>query len=158
MRRWCCKWKDEDGNPVYEVPVVLFSISNVAMNTFVYLLLVTNCAMISANNDAKRLYDDLMSSYNSLIRPVANNSDKLIVKMALKLSQLVDVVSCCNFFLDSANVIWSLESKVSNHDNKLVGWTRMVGLQTSLESGRIWRSRHCLCPRWTNMACKFFLY
>lgn len=49
--------------------------------------------MIGANNDAKRLYDDLMSSYNSLIRPVANNSDTLIVKMALKLSQLVDVVS-----------------------------------------------------------------
>lgn len=70
------------------------------MNTFVYLLVAANCVMISANNDAKRLYDDLMSSYNSLIRPVANNSDKLIVKMALKLSQLVDVVSCCDLIRD----------------------------------------------------------
>lgn len=63
------------------------------MKTFVYILVAANLAMGSANSDAKRLYDDLMSSYNSLIRPVANNSDTLIVKMALKLSQLVDVVS-----------------------------------------------------------------
>ncbi|XP_064459792.1 acetylcholine receptor subunit alpha-like 1 [Ornithodoros turicata] len=44
-----------------------------------------------ANPDAKRLYDDLMSSYNRLIRPVSNNSDRLTVKMGLKLSQLIDV-------------------------------------------------------------------
>ncbi|CAN7985614.1 unnamed protein product, partial [Ixodes hexagonus] len=43
------------------------------------------------NPDAKRLYDDLMSSYNRLIRPVSNNSDRLTVKMGLKLSQLIDV-------------------------------------------------------------------
>ena len=46
-----------------------------------------------ANPDAKRLYDDLMSSYNSLVLPVANNTDILTVKMSLKLSQLIDVVS-----------------------------------------------------------------
>lgn len=43
------------------------------------------------NPDAKRLYDDLMSSYNRLIRPVSNNSDRLTVRMGLKLSQLIDV-------------------------------------------------------------------
>ena len=47
----------------------------------------------SANADVKRLYDDLMSSYNSLIRPVGNISDRVIVKVGVKLSQLVDVVS-----------------------------------------------------------------
>ncbi|KAK3856729.1 hypothetical protein Pcinc_036964 [Petrolisthes cinctipes] len=46
-----------------------------------------------ANPDAKRLYDDLLSNYNRLIRPVGNNSEKLIVKLGLKLSQLIDVVS-----------------------------------------------------------------
>lgn len=66
---------------------------SLTMNIVVYLVLVINIVVIGANSDAKRLYDDLMSSYNSLIRPVANNSDTLIVKMALKLSQLVDVVS-----------------------------------------------------------------
>lgn len=45
-----------------------------------------------ANPDAKRLYDDLMSSYNSMIRPVVNNSDHVTVKIGLKLSQLIDVV------------------------------------------------------------------
>ena len=45
-----------------------------------------------ANPDAKRLYDDLLSNYNRLIRPVSNNSDKVVVKMGLKLSQLVDLV------------------------------------------------------------------
>ncbi|KAJ8937657.1 hypothetical protein NQ318_011341, partial [Aromia moschata] len=45
----------------------------------------------SANPDAKRLYDDLLSNYNRLIRPVGNNSDRLTVKMGLRLSQLIDV-------------------------------------------------------------------
>ncbi|KAF5299325.1 hypothetical protein FQA39_LY02498 [Lamprigera yunnana] len=48
---------------------------------------------ISGNPDAKRLYDDLLSNYNRLIRPVGNNSDRLTVKMGLRLSQLIDVVS-----------------------------------------------------------------
>ena len=47
----------------------------------------------AANPDAKRLYDDLLSRYNRLIRPVGNNSDTITVKMGLRLSQLIDVVS-----------------------------------------------------------------
>jgi nicotinic acetylcholine receptor len=46
-----------------------------------------------ANPDAKRLYDDLLSNYNRLIRPVSNNSDTLTVWLGLKLSQLIEVVS-----------------------------------------------------------------
>ncbi|XP_025990139.1 acetylcholine receptor subunit alpha-like 1 isoform X1 [Solenopsis invicta] len=45
----------------------------------------------SANPEAKRLYDDLLSNYNRLIRPVGNNSDRLTVKMGLRLSQLIEV-------------------------------------------------------------------
>jgi len=47
-----------------------------------------------ANTDAKRLYDDLLrkSGYNKLIRPVVNNTDQLIVRLGLRLSQLIDVV------------------------------------------------------------------
>ena len=47
------------------------------------------------NPDAKRLYEDLLidNGYNKLIRPVGNNSDKLTVKLGLRLSQLIDVVS-----------------------------------------------------------------
>ncbi len=52
-------------------------------------------AGILCNPDAKRLYDDLLrkSGYNKLIRPVGNNTDKLTVKLGLRLSQLIDVVS-----------------------------------------------------------------
>lgn len=61
-----------------------------------WLLVALRAAL--ANEDAKRLYDDLLNGYNSLIRPVGNNSDRLTVKMGLKLSQLIDVVSasCCH--------------------------------------------------------------
>ena len=45
------------------------------------------------NPDAKRLYDDLLSNYNKLVRPVVNVTDAVTVELKLKLSQLIDVVS-----------------------------------------------------------------
>ena len=58
--------------------------------TFTFLLIILGC---NGNPHAKRLYDDLLSNYNRLIRPVNNDSDTLTVKLGLKLSQLIDVVS-----------------------------------------------------------------
>jgi nicotinic acetylcholine receptor len=58
---------------------------------FIGLIIVR--LMVSGNPDAKRLYDDLLSSYNKLVRPVVNTSDVLRVSIKLKLSQLIDVVS-----------------------------------------------------------------
>lgn len=55
-----------------------------------FLDFVSGC---SGNPDAKRLYDDLLSNYNKLVRPVVNVTDALTVKIKLKLSQLIDVVS-----------------------------------------------------------------
>ena len=49
-----------------------------------------------ANLYAKRLYDDLLSNYNRLIRPVNNSTDKLTVWLNLKLSQLIEVVIIYN--------------------------------------------------------------
>ena len=61
------------------------------------LRLLTLCCLVRAgcagNPDAKRLYDDLLSNYNKLVRPVVNVTDPLKVKIKLKLSQLIDVVS-----------------------------------------------------------------
>uniref|UniRef100_A0A914V1Q4 Uncharacterized protein n=1 Tax=Plectus sambesii TaxID=2011161 RepID=A0A914V1Q4_9BILA len=45
----------------------------------------------SANADAKRLFEDLLSDYNKLIRPVGNSSAVLDVKFKMRLSQLLDV-------------------------------------------------------------------
>ena len=57
----------------------------------ILLLLVTTTTR--ANPDAKRLYDDLLSNYNRLIRPVVNHTEKVTVKLGLRLSQLVDLVT-----------------------------------------------------------------
>ena len=48
--------------------------------------------LTQCNPDAKRLFDDLLSSYNKLVRPVINVTDAVTVKFKLKLSQLIDVV------------------------------------------------------------------
>lgn len=46
---------------------------------------------MEANPDTKRLYDDLLSNYNRLIRPVVNHTETLTVWLGLKLSQLIEM-------------------------------------------------------------------
>ncbi|XP_063223415.1 acetylcholine receptor subunit alpha-L1 [Bacillus rossius redtenbacheri] len=57
----------------------------------VLLLVAAWGRRVHANPDAKRLYDDLLSNYNRLIRPVSNNTDTVLVKLGLRLSQLIDL-------------------------------------------------------------------
>ena len=57
------------------------------------LIWVQGPGITKANPDAKRLYDDLLSNYNRLIRPVSNHTEKVTVKLGLRLSQLVDLAS-----------------------------------------------------------------
>lgn len=52
----------------------------------------------TANPDAKRLYDDLLSTYNRLIRPVSNNTETVLVKLGLRLSQLIDLVRSIYYY------------------------------------------------------------
>lgn len=66
---------------------------------------------VAGNPDAKRLYDDLLSNYNKLVRPVVNTSDVLRVCIKLKLSQLIDVVSTILFVLFFWFVLWFLETE-----------------------------------------------
>lgn len=42
--------------------------------------------------NAKRLYKDLMTSYNPMVRPVANDSESISVKFGVTLRQIIDVV------------------------------------------------------------------
>lgn len=76
----------------------LKSLSSQVVITFVLnLLLVFDCVWnpglvgVSANPDAKRLYDDLLSNYNRLIRPVINHTEKVTVKLGVSLSQIVEL-------------------------------------------------------------------
>lgn len=65
---------------------------------FAFLLIA--CERFSlCNPDAKRLYDDLLSNYNRLIRPVTNNNNTVLVKLGLRLSQLIDLVSRLSLFI-----------------------------------------------------------
>ncbi|KAA0202887.1 hypothetical protein HAZT_HAZT002363 [Hyalella azteca] len=58
----------------------------------VVLAVLSNIGPTEAGSpDAKRLYDDLLSNYNKLVRPVVNVTDVLTVRIKLKLSQLIDV-------------------------------------------------------------------
>jgi nicotinic acetylcholine receptor len=72
--------------------VSLFSFSLVVAATGLLLLPVAGAVINTGNPDAKRLYDDLLSNYNKLVRPVQNTTDPLTVRIKLKLSQLIDVV------------------------------------------------------------------
>ena len=58
-----------------------------------WILALIGLGLVEANPDAKRLYDDLLSNYNKLVRPVVNVTDAVTVRLKLKLSQLIDVVS-----------------------------------------------------------------
>lgn len=62
-------------------------------NSLKWVIIVSLLTFSEANPDAKRLYDDLLSNYNRLIRPVSNNTDTVLVKLGLRLSQLIDLVS-----------------------------------------------------------------
>lgn len=57
----------------------------------VFWIITSGFLLVSANPDAKRLYDDLLSNYNKLVRPVVNVTDAVTVRLKLKLSQLIDV-------------------------------------------------------------------
>jgi len=85
IRALCdCQREKSRRQPGEMLPAVLLS-----------LLFVTWRHLASANPDAKRLYDDLLrkKKYNRLMRPVADHGHNLTVKIDLKLSQLIDVVS-----------------------------------------------------------------
>jgi hypothetical protein len=67
---------------------------NLEANNLIYkflILTIPGVKLLEANPDVKRLYDDLLSNYNRLIRPVTNVSDILTVRLGLKLSQLMEV-------------------------------------------------------------------
>ncbi|XP_073848732.1 nicotinic acetylcholine receptor alpha4 isoform X2 [Musca autumnalis] len=66
------------------------SINGEKIRTWLLSALMVHGA-VAGNPDAKRLYDDLLSNYNKLVRPVVNTTDVLKVCIKLKLSQLIDV-------------------------------------------------------------------
>lgn len=69
----------------------MWRLSNWRISLLLFLLCCVHLSL--SNPDAKRLYDDLLSNYNRLIRPVSNNTDTVLVKLGLRLSQLIELVN-----------------------------------------------------------------
>ncbi|EGT43995.1 hypothetical protein CAEBREN_23742 [Caenorhabditis brenneri] len=55
------------------------------------LVLVPLLIIVNGNEDAKRLYDDLMVNYNRHRRPSTSPNKPLTIKLKLRLSQIIDV-------------------------------------------------------------------
>lgn len=101
-----------------------------------------------ANPDAKRLYDDLLSNYNKLVRPVANVSDALSVKIKLKLSQLIDVVSFAlgKRLIGRSGAETIAEPEEPDNDHECVGGAVLVRLQAAVEPNGLWECGHAARP------------
>ena len=58
-------------------------------------LLLSNVPKTHGNETAKRLYEKLLheSGYNRHIRPVSDESQVILVRILLKMAQIIDVVS-----------------------------------------------------------------
>ena len=90
---------------------VLYGLSSIATITYfcrrmIDILVIPETGL--CNPDAKRLYDEILSGYNKLVRPVKNVTDPVTVKVKLKLSQLIDVVredNKCVYHLNMSNVL-----------------------------------------------------
>lgn len=89
--------------------------------------------MTQANPDAKRLFDDLLSSYNKLVRPVINVSDAVTVKFKLKLSQLIDVVRKISILAVWMRLMKISEPPEAGDDDQPVDRAVLVRLQAPLE-------------------------
>ncbi|KAE9552232.1 hypothetical protein FO519_004541 [Halicephalobus sp. NKZ332] len=62
-----------------------------SLTLYFLLLLLDPVLSMAGNKHAARLFEDLLADYNKLVRPVDINSETLVVKFKLKLSQLLDV-------------------------------------------------------------------
>lgn len=69
------------------------------INLKTLLIFSTLMPLVIGMENANKLYEDLLSDYNKLDRPVDNISETLVVRFKLKLSQLLDVVSMIKMYL-----------------------------------------------------------
>lgn len=109
-RPWASK------GPAHKMPTLSCLIDLVARLSLAAAMITVSSPFTfasAANSDANRLYEDLMMSYNRFVRPVQNDSDTLVVKLGLKLSQLIDVVS-----RRRRNMIHLVATYIFNDDNK----------------------------------------
>uniref|UniRef100_A0A7E4VLX7 Nicotinic acetylcholine receptor alpha subunit 38 n=1 Tax=Panagrellus redivivus TaxID=6233 RepID=A0A7E4VLX7_PANRE len=88
---------------------------------FTLILALAQLAFItSGNEDAKRLYDDLMVNYNRHRRPSATPKDPVTIKLKLRLSQIIDVheidqIMTCSVWLKQVWIDYKLAWNPKNY-------------------------------------------
>lgn len=70
--------------------------------------------MVLSGANERRLLNDLMAQYNTLERPVYNESEPLIVSFGLTLQQIIDIVSRSFLSILHPSTIWKFSSS-SHH-------------------------------------------
>uniref|UniRef100_A0A0K0FIA6 Acetylcholine receptor subunit alpha-type unc-63 (inferred by orthology to a C. elegans protein) n=1 Tax=Strongyloides venezuelensis TaxID=75913 RepID=A0A0K0FIA6_STRVS len=68
----------------------IFSIKSFLIIIYLSIFIIP-FQFVDGTKDASRLFEDLLSDYNKLVRPVDNTNDTVVVNFKLKLSQLLDV-------------------------------------------------------------------
>ena len=117
-------------NKIYHIHPIKMTLFH-SFCSFAHLSFIGSCG----NPDAKRLYDDLLSNYNKLVRPVVNVTDAVTVKLKLKLSQLIDVVSWNwfdkSFWLDILGILarkwWLIWLLISFRICEIKSWQPIFG-------------------------------
>ena len=87
------------------------------------------------NPDAKRLYDDLLSNYNKLVRPVSNITEAVTVKLKLKLSQLIAVVRISSLLIV---LDWFKKKNLWNVQNCII--LKFTFIKLYSKKHKIWKS------------------
>uniref|UniRef100_A0A915PMI5 Uncharacterized protein n=1 Tax=Setaria digitata TaxID=48799 RepID=A0A915PMI5_9BILA len=82
--------------------------------TLLLLLLILLIPLLYGNEDAKRLYDDLMVNYNKHRRPAPGPNKPITIRLKLRLSQIIDVheidqIMTCSVWLKQ---VW-IDNKLS---------------------------------------------
>jgi hypothetical protein len=79
--------------PQLLIGLLLFALKISKFKLVKIFLFSLSFAACSAGDNEKRLLHDLLDSYNTLERPVVNESDPLQLSFGLTLMQIIDVVS-----------------------------------------------------------------
>lgn len=144
-----CFHCDQQAIPRLVVSVLLSLCLVPCLPSFIVHLKSNGAYGVEANPDANRLYEDLMMSYNRFVRPVQNDSDTLLVKLGLKLSQLIDVVSdlwvrlvsegerCTSFEHILIGATLRTEPPLPDDDHNCLGRTGVDRLQAQVGPGRL---------------------
>ena len=92
----------------------------------------------AADTDANRLYEELMNSYNRIVRPIQNESQPVVVRLGLKLTQLMDVVSLAVLFVVCCSIAALASHPLQWPTDRSFSWKQQLWLCRCRGRALIW--------------------